>query len=61
MASTPMMKQYEQAKAACPDALSVYRATLAAQPDGSVVICSVGALSNLEDLLRSGPDEHSDR
>ncbi|MEW4528457.1 nucleoside hydrolase [Maioricimonas sp. JC845] len=42
-----------------PDALTVYRRTLAAQPDRSVVICSVGALSNLEDLLRSGPDEHS--
>ena len=39
-----------------PDALTVYRKTLAAQEDGSVVLCSVGALSNLEDLLRSGPD-----
>jgi len=43
-----------------PDALEVYRQTLAAQPDGSVVICSVGALSNLEDLVRSGPDTHSE-
>lgn len=42
-----------------PDALTVYRQTLAAQPDRSVVICSVGALSNLEDLLRSGPDSIS--
>lgn len=42
-----------------PDALDVYRQTLAAQPDNSVVLCSVGALSNLEDLLRSGPDQHS--
>jgi hypothetical protein len=42
-----------------PDALRVYRQTLAAQPDGSVVICSVGALSNLEDLLRSSPDDYS--
>lgn len=39
-----------------PDALEVYRDTLRAQPDGSVVICSVGALSNLEDLLRAEPD-----
>ena len=39
-----------------PDALEVYRETLAAQPDGSVVICSVGALSNLEDLLRAEPE-----
>lgn len=44
----------------CADALDVYRATLAAQPDNSVVICSVGTLSNLEDLLRSGPDKYSD-
>jgi inosine-uridine nucleoside N-ribohydrolase len=39
-----------------PDALTVYRQVLAGQPDGSVVICSVGALSNLEDLLRE-PDD----
>ena len=38
-----------------PDALEVYRQSLSAQPDGSVVICSVGALSNLEDLLRAEP------
>ncbi|WP_233902940.1 nucleoside hydrolase [Stieleria maiorica] len=44
-----------------PDALEVYRKTLAAAPDGSVVICSVGALSNLEDLLNSPADEHSPR
>lgn len=42
-----------------PDALAVYRRTLAAQPDGTVVICSVGALSNLEDLWHSKPDTHS--
>ncbi|QGJ70388.1 Inosine-uridine preferring nucleoside hydrolase [Planctomycetales bacterium 10988] len=42
-----------------PDALTVYRKTLAAQPDHSVVICSVGALSNLEDLLHSTADESS--
>lgn len=36
-----------------PDALSVYLDTLRAQPDGSVTICSVGALSNLEDLVRA--------
>lgn len=44
----------------CPDALPVYRHTLAKAADNSVTICSVGALSNLEDLLRSTPDEHSD-
>lgn len=36
-----------------PDALDVYRAALAGAPDSSVVICSVGALSNLEDLLKN--------
>ncbi|MCG6155185.1 nucleoside hydrolase [Rubinisphaera margarita] len=43
----------------CSDALMVYRKRLAAQPDKSVVICSVGALSNLEDLYNSEADEHS--
>jgi hypothetical protein len=41
---------------AMPDALDVYREALSKQEDGSVVICSVGALSNLEDLLRADPD-----
>lgn len=36
-----------------PDALDVYLEVLRAQPDSSVVICSVGALSNLEDLIRA--------
>ncbi len=34
-----------------PDSLDVYRAALQSQPDGSVVICAVGALSNLQDLV----------
>lgn len=40
-------------------AFAVYRQALAPAPDASVVICSVGALSNLEDLLRSRPDDRS--
>ncbi|MDF1753691.1 MAG: nucleoside hydrolase [Verrucomicrobiales bacterium] len=40
-----------------PDAISIYRSALQSQPDGSVIICSVGALSNLEDLLSSPADE----
>ena len=43
-----------------PDALNIYRKILSSQPDTSVVICSVGALSNLEDLIRSKADKHSD-
>lgn len=39
-----------------PDAWAVYRRALAAQPDGSVTICSVGAFSNLAELLRREPD-----
>ena len=39
-----------------PDALAVYRKALASQPDGSVVICSVGAFTNLRDLMESKPD-----
>ncbi len=39
-----------------PDALDIYRQVLASQPDASVSICSVGALSNLADLCRSEPE-----
>lgn len=42
-----------------PDALDVYRKALADANDNSVVICSVGALSNLDDLVNSNGDEHS--
>ena len=36
-----------------PDALEVYRRVLAAQPDRSVVICSVGFFTNLRRLVES--------
>jgi len=42
-----------------PDAAAVYRRVLAAQPDASVVIVTVGDLTNLRTLLESVPDEHS--
>jgi inosine-uridine nucleoside N-ribohydrolase len=42
-----------------PDALTILRQTLAAAADASVTYCSVGALSNLEDLIRSKPDSIS--
>ncbi|MGE9268860.1 MAG: nucleoside hydrolase [Verrucomicrobiales bacterium] len=38
-----------------PDALDVLRRVLRAQPDGSVTICSVGALSNLAELCEKEP------
>ena len=41
------------------DAVMVYRRALAAQPDRSVAISSIGIHTNLAALLRSGPDSHS--
>lgn len=42
-----------------PSAVSVYRKVLASQPDQSVTIITVGFLSNLEQLLKSGSDQYS--
>lgn len=42
-----------------PDAVAVYRRVLSAQEDHSVVITSVGYLTNLRDLLASRPDDIS--
>ncbi len=42
-----------------PDAVRVYREVLAMQPDGSVVLCSLGFLTNMRALLESGPDKFS--
>ena len=39
-----------------PDANDVYRRVLAAQPDHSVVVCSVGFLTNMRRLLETKPD-----
>jgi len=44
---------------AIPDAVDVYRKVLAEAPDNSVVIATVGYVTNLRDLLKSSPDEHS--
>ena len=41
------------------DAASLYRKVLSPQPDGSVVIVTVGHLTNLKNLLLSGPDDYS--
>jgi inosine-uridine nucleoside N-ribohydrolase len=42
-----------------PSATEVYRKVLAAQKDQSVVVVTVGFLSNLAALLQSGPDQYS--
>ena len=41
------------------DALHLYRKVLASQPDHSVTIVTVGFLTNLANLLESGPDKYS--
>lgn len=43
-----------------PEAVSVYRQVLAAQPDHSVTVVTVGFLSNLSALLDSQPDAYSE-
>jgi inosine-uridine nucleoside N-ribohydrolase len=43
-----------------PDAVQLYRKVLAAQPDASVTIVSVGFLTNLKNLLNSEKDAASD-
>jgi inosine-uridine nucleoside N-ribohydrolase len=50
---------FESEEVPNPSATSLYRQLLAAQPDESVTIVSVGFKSNLDDLLLSGPDEFS--
>lgn len=42
-----------------PDATTLYREILASQPDQSVVIVTVGYLTNLSYLLKSDPDKFS--
>lgn len=42
-----------------PDAVQVYRKILSAQPDSSVVICTIGFFTNLKDLLLSKGDAYS--
>lgn len=42
-----------------PDAVGVYRKILALQPDTSVIIVTVGYLTNLSSLLKSQPDDFS--
>jgi inosine-uridine nucleoside N-ribohydrolase len=41
------------------DAVDIYRKTLSNQPDNSVTIVTVGFLTNLNNLLKSNPDNNS--
>lgn len=46
-------------KESAPDVVKLYRKVLAAQPDKSVTLIAVGPATNIHNLLRSEPDEHS--
>ncbi len=48
-----------KATADAPDAVAVYRRLLAAEPDTSVTVVTVGFLTNLRNLLASKPDSLS--
>lgn len=48
-----------KSSSAAPDAVKLYRKILASQPDNSVVIVTVGFLTNLQNLLNTKPDELS--
>ena len=43
-----------------PDAALLYRQVLAAQEDNSVILVSVGQLTNFRNLLQTGSDQHSE-
>ena len=42
-----------------PDAVEIYRKILSVQPDNSVTLVTVGFLTNLNNLLKSKPDNNS--
>jgi inosine-uridine nucleoside N-ribohydrolase len=50
----------EEITSVAPNAVKVYRKLLAAQPDRSVTIVSIGFLNNMRDLLDSAPDDISE-
>ena len=56
---TPMFARTVSDYSALPDGWQLYRRLLAAEPDGSVSIVSVGFVTCLAQLLESQPDEYS--
>lgn len=56
---TLMFKRSIDDYSALPDGWKLYRKLLAEHPDRSVKIISLGFLSSLAQLLKSGPDEYS--
>lgn len=55
----PLFKRPAFDYAAVPDAVQLYRETLAKQPDNSVTIVSVGFSTNIARLLQTEPDRYS--
>ncbi len=55
----PMFRRTVSDYGALPDGWQLYRRLLAAQPDHSVSICSVGFVTSLSQLLASTADEYS--
>ena len=51
--------RYTEGAASVPDATALFRRVVAAQPDGSVVLVSIGPLRNLRRFLESAPDAAS--
>lgn len=56
---SPMFNRSVSDYSSLPDGWQLYRRLLAAQPDKSVSICSVGFVTCLSQLLESGPDNYS--
>ncbi|MBQ5996539.1 MAG: DUF3089 domain-containing protein [Bacteroidales bacterium] len=55
----PLFRRYVSDYSSLPDGWQLYRRLLAAQPDHSVSICSVGFVTSLSQLLLSGADAYS--
>jgi hypothetical protein len=55
----PIAKRFPLELRSTRDAVPLYRRTLAGQADGSVVIVTIGFLTNLKNLLDSAPDDSS--
>lgn len=51
---------YERTNLDVPGAVDLYRNILSSQKDHSVIIVTVGPLANIQNLLQSGPDHHSE-
>lgn len=57
----PIVKEYPNSltKETAEDVVKLYRRILASQPDKSVTLIAVGPATNVTNLLKSAPDEHS--